>query len=361
MNFSSFSLNGSTDSTENETQTLEDRGDITVETVIKLFMCAMVALVSFIGNIIVIFVVFKTKTMHTNTYFLIVNMSISDLLYTVIAMPSFIAGILGHALPIGSHWGTFICKFINAAAFGLIASSVLTLAAISCDRFFAIVYSLKKLNTKRYLKYIIISIWVCSILVMSPMLYAMRLVEEGGFVYCTEDWSPFFDTDTASRAYTIALFIVIYMVPFTSMLIFYSLISHFLWFRKVPGNGTKSSKRRAMTSRRKVIRMLLTLVLCFIICWLPLQIVTFFFYFDDTELPMGFYFSSEFLIRANGAVNPIIYAVFNEKFRRGFKSFLFCTTNKQLSGNTLSFTPSSKFSNNYIQVKRISFRQETQV
>lgn len=360
---SSFIRNGST----GEPLTSEN-APATFLTVVKLLICALVALVSLIGNIIIISVVFKTKKMHTNTYFLIVNTSVSDLLYTVIAMPPLITGILRYQLSIGSHWGTFICKFMNWAAFALIASSVLTLAAISFDRFFSIVHPMKKMNTKRSLKFMIILIWVCSLLVMSPMLYAIKLGGGDGFFYCYEDWSPYFDTDDASKAYTIALFIVIYMVPFTTTIMFYSLISHYLWFRKIPGNSNKSNKRRVMASRRKIILMLITIVFCFIVCWLPLQIVTFSLFFGYADLPVGLFFASEFLIRANGAINPIIYTVFNETFRGGFKSLLCCVyspfkADRQIARNTrtLSFTPSIRYSNNHMHEKHTSLHRETPV
>ena len=107
----------------------------------------------------------------------------------------------------------------------------------------------------------------------APFLLLLR------FFYCYEDWSPYFDTDDASKAYTIASFIVIYMVPFTTTIIFYSLISHYLWLRKIPGNGNKSSKRRVTASRRKIILMLITIVFCFIVCWLTVQIVIFSLFF----------------------------------------------------------------------------------
>ena len=365
MNNSSSTLNSSIDAAKTDVLT-QGNPAVTLLMVFKLFMSVLVALVSLVGNIMVIFVVFKTKRLQTNTYFLIVNMSVSDLLYTAIAMPPFITGMLGFSFAISGHWGMFLCKFINGTVFGLIASSVLTLAAISCDRFFTIVYSLKKLNTRRSLKFMIISIWVCSVLVISPMLYAMRLYEEDGFVYCHEDWSPYFDTDTASKAYTIALFIVIYMIPFTTTIIFYSSISHYLWFRKVPEVGNKSNKKRIMASRRKVILMLITTVLCFIICWLPLQIVTFSYFFGDGDLPVEFFFASEFLIRANGAINPVIYAVFNETFRRGFKSLLSCVcspfkSDKHLQAKALQFSQSTKRSNDYLDEKRGSLCKETNV
>lgn len=353
--------NGSMNSTENDF--LSRNGIFTFSTIVKLLMCVMVAVVSLVGNIIVMFVVFTTKKMQTNTYFLIVNMSFSDLLYTVIAIPPLVTGILGHPFSVHGHLGTFICKFMNAMGFGLIASSVLTLAAIAYDRFFAIVFPLRKLKIQTYLKWIIVSIWICSTLVMSPMLYAMRLYEDNNSSYCYEDWSPYFDTARASQTYTVALFIVIYLIPFITMLILYSLISHFLWFRKIPGSGNETTRRRVMASRRKVIRMLITIVLCFIFCWLPLQIVTFSVYFGNVELPYDFFFVSEFLIRANGAINPMIYAAFNENFRSGFKRFLCCkaSSNNQSAARTNLLSVTSSKHSNHVNVKRKLLLKETEI
>lgn len=359
MNNTTFCYNGSMSSAEDDFLSTNF-----IVTIFKLLMCAIVAVVSLVGNITVIFVVFTTKNMKTNTYLFIVNMSISDLLYTVIAIPPLVTGILGHPLSVRGHLGTFICKFSTAMGFGLIASSVLTLAAISWDRFFAIVFPLKKLKAQAYLKWSIALIWICSTLVMSPMLYAMRLFEDRNSSYCYEDWSPYFDSKRASQTYSIVLLIVIYLIPLITMLILYSLISYFLWFRKIPGSGNEATRRRVMTSRRKVIRMLITIVLCFIFCWLPLQIVTFSVFFGSVELPLEFFFISELLIRANGAINPIIYAVFNENFRSGFKRFLCCKApfNKKLSAagaNLLSVT-SSKHSN-YLSGKRKLLYRETEL
>lgn len=366
MSNTTHTYNGSMNSTKNDFPSTN--GTVTFSAIVKLLMCGALTVVSLVGNTIVIFVVFRTKTMKTNTYFLIVNMSISDLLYTVIAIPPFVILILGHPFSIHGHWGTFLCKFVNGMAFGLIANSVLTLAAISYDRFFAIVYPLRTLRNKAYLKWIIASIWLSSALVMSPMLYAMRLQDDGNSSYCYEDWSPYFDTDKASKTYTVALFIVIYLIPFTTMLIFYSFISHFLWFRKIPGNSNEATKRRVMTSGRKIIRMLITILLCFIFCWLPLQIATFSIYFGDVKLPSEFFFASEFLIRANGAINPMIYVVFNDNFRRGFKRFVCCTppsqTHNQLSATRANYifsVTSSKHSNNYSNVKRHVKHKETEI
>ncbi|XP_078342078.1 QRFP-like peptide receptor [Oculina patagonica] len=361
MNDTTPYYNGSKNSSKNDLLSTNDI--VTFSAIVKLLMCAIVAVVSLVGNTIVIFVVFTTKKMQTNIYLFIVNMSVSDLLYTVIAIPPLVTGILGHPFSIRGHLGTFICKFINGMAFGLIASSVLTLAAISCDRFFAIVFPLRKLKAQAYLKWSIASIWICSALVISPMLYAMRLYEDDNSSYCYEDWSPYFDSNKASQTYSVVLFIVIYLIPFITMLILYSLISHFLWFRKIPGNGNETTRRRVMTSRRKVIRMLITIVLCFILCWLPLQIVTFSVFFGNIELPLEFFFVSEFLIRANGAVNPVIYAVFNENFRSGFKRFLCCTApsnnHSAVTGNALSVT-SSKHSN-YVSGRRKLLQKESEL
>lgn len=367
MNNSTISQSLSIDSTE-KNNFMSTSGVVSSLAIFKAVLAVLVAVLSLGGNTIVIFVVFTTKKLHANTYFLIVNMSISDLLYTAVATEPFIAGILERPFPFRGSWGTFICKFVNAMGFGMIASSVLTLAAIAYDRFFAIVFPLKNLKNKTYLKWIVASIWLCSALVMSPMMYAMRLHEDNNTSYCYEDWSPYFDTDMAAKTYTVILFVVIYSIPFLTMFIFYSLMSYILWFRKIPGISDEITRQRIVSGRRKVVRMLIFILVCFILCWLPLQISTFSVYFGDAEFPFEFFFACEFLIRANGAINPIIYVVFNENFRRGFKRVLYMGCRSKLNvpiyvsakTNFLSLT-SSKQSNQASSNQRLLYLRETVV
>jgi hypothetical protein len=293
---------------------------------LKMTSCSVIGTLSIVGNILVIFVVFRVARMKTTTFYLIVNMSISDILFTLISMPPFMLAVLGHGLMVGGNAGRFICKFVNPASFGLMASSVLTMTAIALDRFFAITRPLQAMMGMRMLKGIIFSVWTTSLLVSLPMVVSYELGEEGGFYYCYENWSSsIMENEFASRIYTIILFTIIYLIPFLSMAILYYKVARHLWFKKIPSHF-HPIQRYLLISRRRVVRMLVAVLACFIVCWLPLQVITFSTYFQESIiLSHDVVFTVEFLIRANGAINPFLYITFSRTFRKAaIKAFPVC-------------------------------------
>ena len=284
---------------------------------LKITSCSVVGVLSLVGNILVIVVVFRVARMKTTTFYLIVNMCIIDILFTLVAMPVFMLQIVDTGLNIGGSVGTFLCKFINPCAFGLMASSVLTMTAIALDRYLAVKRPLQVVMEMKMLKGILISIWTLSFLAVSlPMTFAYKLRQENGTYYCLESWTESTtDNDAISRIYTIILFIIMYLIPFTTMGGLYIVVAHHLWCRPTP--GPFHPVRRYLTiSRRKVVRMLVAVWICFVVCWLPLQVITLLVFFHDDDIPSGVYFAAEFLTRANGAINPFLYVIFSRVFRK---------------------------------------------
>lgn len=293
---------------------------------LKLTSCSVIGTLSIIGNILVIFVVFRVARMKTTTFYLIVNMSFSDILFTLISMPPFMLAVLGHGLMFGGKAGTFICKFVNPSAFGLMASSVLTMTAIALDRFLAIKHPLQAMMGIRMLKGIIFSIWASSLIVSLPLVFSYELKKYESFFYCDEEWSSSAtENKLASRVYTIVLFIIIYCIPFSSMAILYYNLAHHLWCKKIPSNF-HPIQRYLIICRRRVIRMLVAVLFCFIVCWLPLQAVNFSAYFQEgIAISPNVIFAVELLIRANGAINPFLYLIFSRTFRQAaVKAFRSC-------------------------------------
>ncbi|XP_055341920.1 orexin receptor type 2-like [Paramacrobiotus metropolitanus] len=84
-------------------------------------------------------------------------------------------------------------------------------------------------------------------------------------------------------------------------------------------------------SRRKVVRILMTVVAVFVLCWLPLHVRKAVFYFHGYEDWIGDVLMpvSDWLINLNSALNPLIYTVFSRKFRRCAYDMLTCQAIKQ--------------------------------
>ena len=266
--------------------------------------------------------------MRTVTNYLIVNMAVADLLITTFSMPLYIKLLVaGHMNWSNGIFSDILCKIIPFTQLLSIASSVLTLTAIAVDRFLAIMYPLKRYVTFQISYGIMAVVWIVGIAVNSPILYARKVIMHMGEFFCLEIWTPAF-TEEASKHFTIVIFIVFYLIPLLTMTVLYSFAVHKLWMRKIPGNPSLANQLRARKSKKKVFKMLMTVVILFAMCWLPEYISQFIYFFDKENFPCGppavLSFMGYFLGHANSAINPTIYVIFNSNFRKGFKDILLC-------------------------------------
>ena len=198
--------------------------------------------------------------------------------------------------------------------------------AIAFDRFFAIFRPLKRVITFRVAKFIIAASWVSAIIVSGPSLYTLKTTGERGFAQCIEKWEPPFNEATASRDYTIALFCLLYAFPLTVIASLYTVIMLKLWRRKAPGQELTSNQENKEKTNRKVLKMLVTVVVVFALSWLPLYVRMFVMFAKSDHYACGLPYEMDFLTlflgHANSAVNPYIYVIFNENYRRGFRTVL---------------------------------------
>ena len=103
----------------------------------------------------------------------------------------------------------------------------------------------------------------------------------------------------------------------------------FLSFGNLSCNHILSVNNR---NQRKVIKMLVTVVLLFGLCWLPYHIVYMYAEFSLSQLTppfISFILFAQWLMFTNSACNPIVYAVLNNNFRGAFLSILSFSSRKQ--------------------------------
>ncbi|XP_068710848.1 substance-P receptor-like [Montipora foliosa] len=295
---------------------------------VKAAAYIVVIFLSFFGNAVVVRVIQKNQRMHTITNYLIINMALADLLTTVLNMlPTLYFIFGGQGLwAVGGWVGDTLCKLLNFAQSVSITVSVLSLCAITFDRFFAISRPLKRVITFRVAKGIIGASWCSAIAISGPQLYVLTTTGERGLAQCVEKWAPLFDQAVAARAYTITLFVLLYALPLVTIAFLYTVIMFKLWRRQTPGQELTSNQDNKDKTNRKVLKMLVTVVIVFALSWLPLH-VRMFVMFTEPDLftcglPYDMDFLTIFLGHANSAVNPYIYVIFNENYRRGFKTVL---------------------------------------
>lgn len=100
-----------------------------------------------------------------------------------------------------------------------------------------------------------------------------------------------------------------------------------------PRTGPNRAIQR-LERNTKIVKMLVTVVLLYVICMLPNQVVWLWYEFGSGQnspyrkalLTLG---SS--MVYLNSSVNPILYAGMNDEFRRGFLSLLRCRCRRPMN------------------------------
>ena len=174
-------------STTNETSdwTCPLHQETVVTQVAKTLAYSIIIFLSLVGNSIVIITVWRNSSMRSVTNLFIANLAASDLLITILCMPNMITQVY-----LGFKWifGAAICKIVVFFQSVSVGSSILTLLAISFDRFWAIVFPFKRRLSFFVARIILLVIWVISLSVMAPFLYAQRvIVGSDGYEYCIEN------------------------------------------------------------------------------------------------------------------------------------------------------------------------------
>ncbi|XP_039292622.1 tachykinin-like peptides receptor 86C [Nilaparvata lugens] len=262
--------------------------------------------------------------MRTVTNYLLVNLSLADLLMSLLNC------IFNFIFMVNSHWpfGAFYCTVNNFVANFTVADSVFTLVAISIDRYLAIVHPLKHRTSKKRALLMLLSVWLASTLLAIPcILYSTTMTKRyknGNYkTICYMKW-PDGQYPQSSREYIYNLIFLgfTYLIPVVSMAACYGVIGHHLWGSKSIGERTQR-QLQAITAKRKVVRMLITVVSIFALCWLPYHSYFIFAYHNQSVAVKTYiqhiYLAFYWLAMSNAMVNPIIYYWMNKKFRIYFK------------------------------------------
>ena len=98
--------------------------------------------------------------------------------------------------------------------------------------------------------------------------------------------------------------------------------------QRIPGEQSTNTREKCLKRERNVLKLSVTIVLGFALCWLPLSIVWFMMNFNSDRTitsSWGFYYFwsvSLFLAMSNCAINPWICVCFGGNYRQGLKNLL---------------------------------------
>ena len=206
-----------------------------------------------------------------------------------------------------------------------INAAILTLTVIAADRFIAIFFPLKRVINSRMAKWLIAVVWLAPALSGSILLFVSQLFEFHGRWFCVEMWEDLFPYQkNANKVYTTVDFVAFYTLPLMEITACYAAIIYKIWMRQIPGELTSVNRHLELQAKRNVLKMLITAVAVFALCWVPSKVM--FMVMTFGEMPCfpsnELYFTSLFLAFSNCATNPFVVLTFSRDFKLGFKGML---------------------------------------
>ena len=279
----------------------------------KLTLYAVIFVISSIGNTLVCLVIMKKKKMKTVTNYFILNLAIADLLLTFVCIPFDIpVQEMHHVWP----YGALGCKLLYPLQTTCLYASVFTLTAVSLTRYWAIVHPLRQQLTVSRAKFVIVIIWLLSVIPVSPYIHVLQ--HKG--LYCEEFWP----NTTSRKIYTMALFMTQYVIPLGIILIAYLSIGAELRIKRTSDNRFLRSRQGKETA--KVVRMLVVVTVVFAVCVLPTNIMWLWLDFGNAEEEFAHFWDlvafCNILTFCNSAANPVCYTALNDNYRKYIKRFL---------------------------------------
>uniref|UniRef100_A0A3Q0T4E7 G-protein coupled receptors family 1 profile domain-containing protein n=1 Tax=Amphilophus citrinellus TaxID=61819 RepID=A0A3Q0T4E7_AMPCI len=158
-------------------------------------------------NILVIVIVAATKTFHSVTSVLIMNLAISDLLVGIGVMPFVALSIMNP--------GWDLCLYVGYTSSVYCTASVLTLAAIALDRYHSIIYCLRYSSrcTPWRICGVVLWIWLQALATSCPPLLGWSSFSYVSPMYsCTVNWasSPSYTAFMAALSYLIPAVVILF-------------------------------------------------------------------------------------------------------------------------------------------------------
>ncbi|KAK9969402.1 hypothetical protein ABG768_027579 [Culter alburnus] len=226
-----------------------------------IFYC-LVFVISVAGNSLVLWITCQKKQKMNSTTIYLINLAISDTLFTL-ALPGRITYYIR-----GFDWpfGDLLCRLTAMIFYCNTYASIAFMTCISVDRYLAMLHRQRcqRLRKTKVVRGICALVWVVVLLETSPLLFRSTMETRSSHNTCME----FFNFDGHKMAYILLLACVIgFCMPLGLILFCYSRVSCKLY---------KTAKENPVTnksgSNSRAKNMILLILLSFVVCFSPYHV-----------------------------------------------------------------------------------------
>ena len=289
----------------------------------------VIMFLSLIGNSFVVAVFYKNKTLRSTVHYFITNMAVSDLIIPVVVLPWLITEAYHDGVwKVDGVMGSILCKLASFSWQVSMIVSILSMVVIAVDRFHSVLFVMRPaLISRKTCRCIIAVTWVSSAAIRGPFLHGFKPTLYENRLYCEFNWGSPSNTVRIEKMFLI-FWMCFSLISTTALSVMYSSVIIFLYRQKKNLNFSSEIVKKRAKRNRRIAYMLVTVVMVFFASCTPVGVLLILSQVNPEmyfRLPcLLFWFAYYFFGTLYAVVNPVIYYVFNEEYRRGFRKLMCC-------------------------------------
>ncbi|MEQ2285231.1 hypothetical protein AMECASPLE_029711 [Ameca splendens] len=295
--------------------------DLDGGTTVACVILGLSFLVGVPGNLLVIWTILRHVKQRFHTVVLILHLALADVMI-LITLPVWIYSLV-HTFVFG--WAVF--KILKGVITVCMYSSIFFITFMSLERYLAICHPflMMRWKTEKNMNRCIAFLWLLALLLGLPDILTQTLDHSGKNEQC---FVRNFNNKTQEITLLCLQTLLGFVLPFITLSICYCLVAARI-------------KKMSYSSKQKSKVLIHTVVLVFLLCWLPYHVINIIdvvcIFGSDTEhecIPEGFVFSSGALVFISSSVNPLLYTFFARNFRGSLGESRLVKLFKELALNT---------------------------
>ncbi|NXK39517.1 GPR19 protein, partial [Piprites chloris] len=310
--------------------TLLDYGLRPGEIAVASIVWGVLWLVSVLGNSLLCLVMPRSRKTQSPNYF-VVSMACADLLTSVVSAPFLLLQLTYGRWMLGNG----MCKLVRYIQYLTPGVQIYVLFSIAVARCYTLIRPLSFKMSKEKAKKMILASWLCGALFASPAYF---LYDSDSDHHCN-----FFlpDSQQGVDSSIVHLPVLLFLIPSLFTVLCYEKLFTYIW-RK----GTEvTAGRRTMNliSRKKVknVKMFFVFNLVFLLSWLPFYVVQLWHPQEaDYRKSSLVFLTTTWISFSSSASKPILFYIYNARFRRGMKEICCMFARKYQRSNIFTITTS---------------------
>ncbi|XP_043913719.1 adenosine receptor A1-like [Protopterus annectens] len=276
----------------------------------------VIAVLSILGNSLVVVAVKIDKSLRNTTFFFIVSLAVADISLGVILIP--LALIMNAGIQI-KFYG---CLLMACVILAIIQGSVLFMLMIAIDRFLKVKIPTRyRMTVTPYVGCVTTGIcWLAAALIGIVPMFGWnnreKILEDGN---CTNCYITCTFTNVISFSYMMLYNFLGCFFPLTLMIILYAVVFNTIRKQFHPRSKQGQEPLEYYKKEMKLAKSLLLVLLLFTLTFLPLHVMNILNYFClECNIPKAGIYIIIILSHSNSALNPMVYAFRIKKFRQVF-------------------------------------------